>query len=217
MFNNNPCFNNMNMNMGLMNNMNMMNNMNNMNKNNNNCMFGMNMNNNNCFGMNNMCNNGMNMDNFNNNFYNINLLTVLYNQFKNQNNGYSIQLGIALGLNNNQPYNNYFKPPSYAFLTSSSKDNNFANFGDPELINIVFVALKRNRHSRSYKKSEKIIDVLKKFLNSVGLSENALGEIEFIFNATNLNNVKKDVTLRDSRIKNNSIIYLVDKNNIIGA
>ena len=70
-------------------------------------MFGMNMNmnNNNNFGMNNMCNNGMNMANCNNNF--INLLQNLYNQFKNQNNGYSMQLGIALGLNNNQPYNNY--------------------------------------------------------------------------------------------------------------
>ena len=180
-------------------------------------MFGMNMNmnmNNNNFGMNNMCNNGMNMATFNNN---MNLLNILYNKFKNENNGYLMQLGIALGLNNNQPYNNYLKPPKYPFLRSSSKDNNFSNFGEPDIINIVFIAMKSNRHSRSYKKTEKIRDVLNKFLISVGLNENALKEIQFIFNATNLNHVNKDVTLQQCKVKNNSIIHIVDRGNIIGA
>jgi hypothetical protein len=216
MMNNN--MNNMNNNM---NNMNMMNNMNNMNNNmnNNNYMFGMNMNmnNNNNFGMNNMYNNGMNMANYNNNCLNINMLKCLYEQFKNQNNGYSMQLGIALGLNNNKPYNNFLKPPSYAFLRTSSKDNNFSNFGDPDIINVVFAAMRSNRHARVYKKSQKVNDILIGFLKSVGLNENALGKIQFIFNATNLNHVNKDVTLQQCEVKNNSIIYVVDRTNVIGA
>ncbi len=240
MFNNNQWFNNMNMNMGLMNNNFLMNNMNNnmmnmninnmnnmngvnmmnnnMNLNNqNNFMFGMNMNNNNNFGNNNMNNIGMNMANFNNNFYKMNLLNLLYNQYKNQKDGFSIQLGIALGLNNNKPYNNYLKPPSFSFLTSSSVDNNSANLGDPDVVNIIFVTSHGNRHARRYKKNEKIYDVLNKFLSSVGLNENALSQIHFLFNAANLINFNKDKTLQQIGIFNNSKINVVDINNIIGA
>ena len=77
--------------------------------------------------------------------------------------------------------------------------------------------MKSNRHARTYRKTEKISDILNKFLESVGLNENALGQIQFIFNATNLNHINKDVTLQQFKVKNNSIIYIVDRKNIIGA
>ena len=223
MINNNPWFNNMNMNMDVMNNMNNMNmNMMNNNKNltnQNNLKLAMNMNNNNNFGMINMPNNGMNMNmaNFNKNFSNMNLLLNLYNKFKNQNNGFAIQLGIALGLNKNKPYNNYLKPPSFAFLTSSSNDTNFQEFGNPDVINIVFITMKGNKHSRKFLKNEKINVALKKFLISVGLNENALNKIQFLCNATNLNTLDKNMTLQQFNITNNTKINVIDRNNIIGA
>jgi hypothetical protein len=221
--------NNMNMNQNNMNNMNMMNrnncNNNMMNQNNNinfpnqcniNCM---NMNNNNNNNMN--CMNNNYVPNINNNmvikYPNLSLMENLFKQLKFNDNGFAIQLGIANGLYS-MPCNNYVLAgdQNFNFLTKSS-GSNFFEMGDPNYINIVFITMKGNKHIRQYYSYEKIKSVLEKFVISVGLSKDALKKITFLFNATNLNTLSKDITLDEFNIKNNSRVNVIDISNVIGA
>ena len=238
MMNNNQ---NMNMNMNMMNsnqNMNMMNsnqNMNMMNSNQNMNMMNnnQNINNMNMFNNNNMknigINNQVNNNNINNNFNN-NLnqkLLLMYQLFKQlmspkvpgiEPDPYEIQRGIGRGLNNNQPYNNYVSGGNQlpkVFITSSEGIES-ANPG-PNKVNLIFVMMQGNKHTKTFKKNEKIRYVLEQFVESFGLSTNTLKKIYFLFNATNLNNLEKHKTLEDFHIVNNSRINVIDLKNIIGA
>ena len=216
----------MNMNQTNMNNMNMMNgnNCNNMmmnqNNNTNQCNINyMNMNNNNYNQMNCMGNNYT--PNINNNMVINNpflsLMENLFKQLQFDDNGFAIQLGIANGLYN-MSSNNYVLAgnKNYKFLTTSS-GNNFAELGDPNYINIVFVTMKGNKHIRQYYTYETINSVLEKFVISVGLSKDALTKITFLFNATNLNTLGKSMTLSEFNVKNNSRINVIDISDVIGA
>jgi len=216
---------NRNMNMMNQNNMNMMNqnnmNMNMMNQNNmrnfnNSPPNNMNINNNKYnMGMNNMFNMNMpNVEKFDQKNF---LMEKLYNQYKFEEDPFLIQKGIALGLNNNQPYKMYIAGgnQSYDFLTKSSNDgiqNNSYN-----KINIIFCTMRGSKHSRTYNPNDKIIDALESFLMSVGVSKNALSKICFLYNATNLNNLDKKMTLNDFKIRDNAKINVTDLHNIIGA
>ena len=228
MMNNMNMINQNNMNMMNGNNMNQMNqtmmtlnNMNMINQNNMNMMNGNNMN---------MMNqNNMNMMNQNNNF-NMNnnnlsysdpkilLMERLFEKLKAYEDGFQIQKGIALGLNNNQQYNNYVSggEPGFSFLTTSSVESQ-SKSENPEVINIIFITLKGNKHIKRYNKKDKIKNVLKSFVQSFGLTENALTKINFLYNATNLNNLRDDMTLEEFNVVNNSRINVIDINDIIGA
>ena len=210
----------MNMNMG--NNIGMNNNMNNNNNN-----FGMNNNNNN-FGMN---NNNFGMNNNNNNFgmmqnnimfsnysKNISLLEKLYNQYKFIKDPYEMQKKIALGLNNGAQYQNYFNKNAlpFGFFTTSSTDNNSIPFNS-EYINVIFVTMKGNSHIKLYKPNMKIKEMLEDFVIKNGLHTNTLNRIQFLYNATLLNNLPENMTLTQFNIVNNSKINVVDMFNVIGA
>ena len=225
----------MNMNMG--NNIGMNNNMNNNNNNfgmnNNNNNFGMNNNN---FGMNKNNNFGMNNNNFgminnNNNFAmmqnnimfsnyskNISLLEKLYNQYKFIKDPYEMQKKIALGLNNGAQYQNYFNKNAlpFGFFTTSSTDNNSIPFNS-EYINVIFVTMKGNSHIKLYKPNMKIKEMLEDFVIKNGLHTNTLNRIQFLYNATLLNNLPENMTLTQFNIVNNSKINVVDMFNVIGA
>ena len=204
-----------NINMMNQNNMNMnMMNQNNMNRNFNNSPPNMNINNN---MFNNMGMFNMNMPNTQKFDPKTLLMENLYNQYKFEEDPYLFQKGIALGLNNNQPYKIYVAGgnQSYDFLTKSSNDviqNNNLN-----KINIVFCTSRGTNHQRAYNENDKITDVIDNFLMSVGVSKNAKNKICFLFNAANLNNLDKNKTLKDFKIRNNSKINVTDLNNIIGA
>ena len=215
--------NNMNINQRNMNNMNMMNgnNCNNSMMNQNNNMNCPNQYNNNCMNMNNNNNNMNYVPNINNNmvikYPNLSLMENLFKQLKFNDNGFAIQLGIANGLYS-MPCNNYVLAgdQNFNFLTKSS-GSNFFEMGDPNYINIVFITMKGNKHIRQYYSYEKIKSVLEKFVISVGLSKDALKKITFLFNATNLNTLSKDITLDEFNIKNNSRVNVIDISNVIGA
>ena len=87
----------------------------------------------------------------------------------------------------------------------------------PDKINIHFITMKGNKHIRVFNKNDKIKDALESFLASVGVNKNALTQIKFLYNAINLNNLDKDITLNDFNIKDLSSINVIDRNNIIGA
>ena len=142
----------------------------------------------------------------------------LFEKLKAYEDGFQIQKGIALGLNNNQQYNNYVSggEPGFSFLTTSSVESQ-PKSKDPEDINIVFVTMKGNNHIKRYNKKDKIKNVLKSFVQSFGLTENALTKINFLYNATNLNNLRDDMTLEEFNVVNNSRINVIDINDIIGA
>ena len=187
-------FNNNNIKMNQMNNQNPQGFNNNLNNNINN-----NFNNNNQFQFNNNSNN--NQFQFNNNSNN--------NQFQfnnNSNNNQSIQ-GMVSGGNKKSIPNFFFQ---------SSDDNN-QNKSDPNSIRVVFVMMQGNKHVRTYKKTDTLKDVLEGFVSSLGLSKNTLKEIYFLFNATNLNNLRQSKTLKELKIIDQSRINVVDLNNIIGA
>ena len=218
---------NMNM-MNINQNMNMMNNNQNMNMmNNNQNLYNMNMfnnNNMNNIGINNQVNNN-NINNYNNNLNK--KLLLMYNLFKQlmspkvpviEPDPYEIQRGIGRGLNNNQPYNNYVSGGNQlpkAFITSSEGIES-TNPG-PNKLNLIFVMMQGNKHTRTFNKNDKIRYVLEQFVESFGLGTNTLKNIYFLFNATNLNNLEKNKTLEDLRIVNNTRINVIDLKNIIGA
>ena len=193
--------------------MNQMNNQNpqgfNNNSNNNQFQFNNNSNNNQFQFSNNSNNNQFQFNNIsNNNQFQFNNISN-NNQFQfnnNSNNNQSIQ-GMVSGGN---------KKPIPNFFFQSSDDNN-QNKSDPNSIRVVFVMMQGNKHVRTYKKTDTLKDVLEGFVSSLGLSKNTLKEIYFLFNATNLNNLRQSKTLKELKIIDQSRINVVDLNNIIGA
>ena len=190
------------------NNMNMMNNFNN----------NMNMN----FMNNNMINQpNMNMNN--NNIYNmmqnsVNFKKDLLRRSLTEKDPVKIQMKIALGLNNNRPYENYLKGGNQtpAFMKQSSSDN--IPKGSDDKINVVFQVMKGNIHNRAFNKTDTIQQMLLKFIKSLGLLEKHLDNIYFLFNATNLNTISnKNQTLVQFGIKDGSKVTIIDMGNIIGA
>ena len=190
------------------NNMNMMNNFNN----------NMNMN----FMNNNMINQpNMNMNN--NNIYNmmqnsVNFKKDLLRRSLTEKDPVKIQMKIALGLNNNRPYENYLKGGNQtpAFMKQSSSDN--IPKGSDDKINVVFQVMKGNIHNRAFNKTDTIQQMLLKFIKSLGLLEKHLDNIYFLFNATNLNTItNKNQTLVQYGIKDGSKVTIIDLKNIIGA
>ena len=191
------------------NNMNMMNSFNNNN---------MNMN----FVNNNMINQP-NMNINNNNIYNmmqnsVNFKKDLLRRSLTEKDPVKIQMKIALGLNNNRPYENYLKGGNQtpAFMKQSSSDN--IPKGSDDKINVVFQVMKGNIHNRAFNKTDTIQQMLLKFIKSLGLLEKHLDNIYFLFNATNLNTItNKNQTLVQYGIKDGSRVTIIDLNNIIGA
>ena len=190
------------------NNMNMMNNFNN----------NMNMN----FMNNNMINQpNMNMNN--NNIYNmmqnsVNFKKDLLRRSETEKDPVKIQMKIALGLNNNRPYENYLKGGNQtpAFMKQSSSDNIPKGLDDK--INVIFQVMKGNIHNRAFNKTDTIQQMLLKFIKSLGLLEKHLDNIYFLFNATNLNTItNKNQTLVQYGIKDGSKVTIIDLKNIIGA
>ena len=189
------------------NNMNMMNNFNNMNMN---------------FVNNNMINQP-NMNINNNNIYNmmqnsVNFKKDLLRRSSTEKDPVKIQMKIALGLNNNRPYENYLKGGNQtpAFMKQSSSDNIPKGLDDK--INVVFQVMKGNIHNRAFNKTDTIQQMLLKFIKSLGLLEKHLDNIYFLFNATNLNTItNKNQTLVQYGIKDGSRVTIIDLNNIIGA
>ena len=190
------------------NNMNMMNNyINNMNMNfmNNNMINqpNMNMNNNNIYDM---------MQN------SVNFKKDLLRRSLTEKDPVKIQMKIALGLNNNRPYENYLKGGNQtpAFMKQSSSDN--IPKGSDDKINVVFQVMKGNIHNRAFNKTDTIQQMLLKFIKSLGLLEKHLDNIYFLFNATNLNTItNKNQTLVQYGIKDGSKVTIIDLKNIIGA
>jgi hypothetical protein len=212
-------FNNINMN--IMPNMNMMNNNNQFGNN-----FG-NINGNNFvnnFPQNNNMNNNMNFNNMNfnnnnnNNSQNIkNLKKKLLKNSLALKDPYQIQLSIALGLNNDQPYEHYVQGGNKVpdFMKQSSVENPVGV--NDNKINVVFVVMKGNSHSRVFNQNDTIKDMLTKFIKSRGLHEYHLKDIYFLFNAVNLNTINQNQTLKEIGIKNGTKITIIDLKDIIGA
>ena len=195
------------------------------------------INNNNFNNMNimNNFNNNMNMNFMNNNMINqsnINMNDNIYNMMQNSVNfkkdllrrsltekdPVKIQMKIALGLNNNRPYENYLKGGNQtpAFMKQSSSDNIPKGLDDK--INVVFQVMKGNIHNRAFNKTDTIQQMLLKFIKSLGLLEKHLDNIYFLFNATNLNTItNKNQTLVQYGIKDGSKVTIIDLKNIIGA
>ena len=195
------------------------------------------INNNNFNNMNmmNNFNNNMNMNFMNNNMINqsnINMNDNIYNMMQNSVNfkkdllrrsltekdPVKIQMKIALGLNNNRPYENYLKGGNQtpAFMKQSSSDNIPKGLDDK--INVVFQVMKGNIHNRAFNKTDTIQQMLLKFIKSLGLLEKHLDNIYFLFNATNLNTItNKNQTLVQFGSKDGSKVTIIDMGNIIGA
>ena len=203
-------------------------NMNFMNKNPNNNFNNMNMMNsfNNNMNMNFMNNNMINQPNINmnnNNIYNmmqnsVNFKKDLLRRSLAEKDPVKMQMKIALGLNNNRPYENYLKGGNQtpAFMKQSSSDN--IPKGSDNKINVVFQVTQGNIHNKAFNKTDTIQQMLSKFIKSQGLLEKHLENIYFLFNATNLNTItNKNQTLEQFGIKDGSKITILDKKNIIGA
>ena len=203
-------------------------NMNFMNKNPNNNFNNMNMMNsfNNNMNMNFMNNNMINQPNINmnnNNIYNmmqnsVNFKKDLLRRSLAEKDPVKMQMKIALGLNNNRPYENYLKGGNQtpAFMKQSSSDN--IPKGSDNKINVVFQVTQGNIHNKAFNKTDTIQQMLSKFIKSQGLLEKHLENIYFLFNATNLNTISnKNQTLEQFGIKDGSKITILDKKNIIGA
>ena len=199
---------------------------NNNNNNNFNNMNMMNSFNNNNMNMNFVNNNMINQPNMNinnNNIYNmmqnsVNFKKDLLRRSSTEKDPVKIQMKIALGLNNNRPYENYLKGGNQtpAFMKQSSSDN--IPKGSDDKINVVFQVMKGNIHNRAFNKTDTIQQMLLKFIKSLGLLEKHLDNIYFLFNATNLNTISnKNQTLVQYGIKDGSRVTIIDLNNIIGA
>ena len=198
------------------------------NNNNNNNFNNMNMMNNfnNNMNMNFMNNNMINQSNINmnnNNIYNmmqnsVNFKRDLLRRSSTEKDPVKIQMKIALGLNNNRPYENYLKGGNQtpAFMKQSSSDNIPKGLDDK--INVIFQVMKGNIHNRAFNKTDTIQQMLLKFIKSLGLLEKHLDNIYFLFNATNLNTISnKNQTLVQYGIKDGSKVTIIDLKNIIGA
>ena len=183
------------------------------------------INNNNFNNMNFMNNNMINQSNINmnDNIYNmmqnsVNFKKDLLRRSLTEKDPVKIQMKIALGLNNNRPYENYLKGGNQtpAFMKQSSSDN--IPKGSDDKINVVFQVMKGNIHNRAFNKTDTIQQMLLKFIKSLGLLEKHLDNIYFLFNATNLNTISnKNLTLVQYGIKDGSKVTIIDLKNIIGA
>ena len=176
--------------------------------------------------MNFMNNNMINQPNINmnnNNIYNmmqnsVNFKKDLLRRSLAEKDPVKMQMKIALGLNNNRPYENYLKGGNQtpAFMKQSSNDN--IPKGSDNKINVVFQVTQGNIHNKAFNKTDTIQQMLSKFIKSQGLLEKHLENIYFLFNATNLNTItNKNQTLEQFGIKDGSKITILDKKNIIGA
>ena len=205
----------------------------------NNNMFMNNMAMNNNLGMNNIMNNNMGMFNNiqknnnikmnnkfrnnnignNNNINNINnqnmLMQDLFNQIKSLEDHYEMQKKVANFIKFSKYVNPKIQPLPF-FSQSTAEEKNINSF-DNEIINVIFVMLKGNKHSKLYNKNKKIHDMLKDFVTSFGLNEKSLERIQFLYNATLLNKLPKDMTLSKFHINNNSKINVIDMFDVIGA
>ena len=132
-----------------------------------------------------------------------------------------MQKKIVFGLvkNNVIQYSNYCNKnaPPLSFLTQSSAFNNFFNSSDANIINVCFLTMKGNSHLRQYNKNITIKEMLEDFVKNMGLNINSLKRIQFLYNATLLNNLPNNLTLTQFNIMNNSKINVIDMFNIIGA
>ena len=177
-------------------------------------------------GFNNMFNNNMqnlsgneNNKGFNNNNSQI-LMKNIFDNLKFEEKPYKMQKAIAFCLdnNNNKSNENCVLGGNGLFTTSSNDENIQINDNNSkDIINIVFVTMKGNRHNRKCNQNDTIKNVLENFLEGFGLPKTALKEIIFLNNAINLNNLEDNITLKQFRILNNSKINIVDMKNIIGA
>ena len=173
--------------------------------------------------MNNNMINQSNINMNNNNIYNmmqnsVNFKKDLLRRSLTEKDPVKIQMKIALGLNNNRPYENYLKGGNQtpAFMKQSSSDNIPKGLDDK--INVVFQVMKGNIHNRAFNKTDTIQQMLLKFIKSLGLLEKHLDNIYFLFNATNLNTISnKNQTLVQYGIKDGSKVTIIDLKNIIGA
>ena len=175
------------------------------------------------FPQNNMNNLNINNNNINNNNNNnTNNLQHLKKQLlKNSlslKDPFKIQMSIALGLNNNKPYEHYVQGGNKVpdFMKQSSNENPNGIILDDK-INVVFVVMKGNSHSKIFNKNDTIRDMLIKFIKSFGLQEYHLKFIYFLFNASNLNTINQNQTLKQFGIRNGSKITVLDLQDIIGA
>ena len=168
----------------------------------------------------NMANNNIKTNNSNNN-NNSNLQHLKKQLLKNSlslKDPFKIQMSIALGLNNNKPYEHYVQGGNKVpdFMTQSSNENpNEIEFDDK--INIVFVVMKGHNHNRLFNKNDTIGEMLLKAIKSFGLQEYHLNYIYFLFNAVNLKTINQNITLMQFGIKNGSRITVLDLKDIIGA
>ena len=205
MFNNNPCFNNMNMNMGLMNNMNMMNNMNNMNM-----MNKMNMMNNmnNMNMMNNM--NNMNMMNNMNNMNNMNMMNNMNNMnnyMNNENNGKVMK-----------NRNSYKREPPKELIPRIDRSLRADYYQNSEKkINIVMAASSGLNVTMPTPINISIKQLLRNYIKKIGLGEDVLTKkgIIFLFNAHIL--YVYDERPISTIFKNNACITVVDAQGLIGG
>ena len=129
-----------------------------------------------------------------------------------------LQMKIALGLNNNMPYERGLQGGNQTpqFMRQSSMDN-VPKVSD-DIINVIFHVQTGNKHTRCFNKNETIQQMLLKFIKSQGLMEKHLDNIYFLFNAINLNTLNnKNLTLEQFGIRNNARVTIIDLKNIIGA
>ena len=177
-----------------------------------------NINNNNNINKNNNINNNINNNN-NNNTNNLqHLKKQLLKNSLSLKDPFKIQMSIALGLNNNKPYEHYVQGGNKVpdFMKQSSNENPNGIILDDK-INVVFVVMKGNSHSKIFNKNDTIRDMLIKFIKSFGLQEYHLKFIYFLFNASNLNTINQNQTLKQFGIGNGSKITVLDLQDIIGA
>ena len=105
---------------------------------------------------------------------------------------------------------------SLSFFTSSSVENN-NNKQNLDLINIHFETMKGNSHVKKYYRFMKISDMLESFITSFGLSKDALKRVHFLYNATNLAKLDKNLKLNEFNIVDHSKINVIDMYDVIGA
>ena len=171
----------------------------------------------------------MNFGNYQNNNYNISnqfylkfcLMRDLFNQIMFQQihgieqDPYEIQKTIVRGLSDFQPKVIGGNPIHDAFIKSSKYIE--SDYPGPDKVNLVFVMMQGNKHTRTFKKNDKIRYVLEEFIKSIGLGVKVLNKIYFLYNATNLNNLGNTKTLEEFKIYHNARINVIDSENIIGA
>jgi len=144
------------------------------------------------------------------------LMKNILNEYQKIKDPYEVQKNIVMKMNSGKECAVLNKNnQKISFLTSSSEDNN--NDQNHDLINLHFITLKGNKHVKRYRKNMKIRDMLEHFVVSFGLSKDALMRIQFLFNATNLYKLDKNMTLNEFNIIDHSRINVIDMYDVIGA